>query len=168
MKRLNPSTGEVFRRGDTREDGFLFWSYTNRIKKDGFFTEQWYNQETFESGKNLNRKSAIDWVSRNKKKFQARYREWDRANQHKKNARTAKYRSIKLSRTPHWLTDKHYAEMAAMYKIAKQQAKITGVPHHVDHIVPLQGENVSGLHVPWNLQVITATENMSKGNKYGV
>lgn len=164
MKRLNPSTNEIFKRGDSREDGYRFWSYTNRLKTNGFFVEQWYSPETYEKGKKLNLRSAIDWVERNKEKFKARYRKWDRTNQHKKNARTAKYRSVKMRRTPSWLTDKQYAEMATFYKVAKQQAKITGIPHHVDHIVPLQGENVSGLHVPWNLQVITAAENMSKGN----
>ncbi len=49
---------------------------------------------------------------------------------------------------------------------AKVLEKLTGEKYHVDHVIPLQGKNVSGLHIPANLQILTATANMKKGNKY--
>lgn len=80
-------------------------------------------------------------------------------------AKAAKYRASKLCATPKWLTEEHYAQIVDIYKEREILTEITGILYHVDHIVPLQGETVCGLHVPWNLQVIPATENLSKSNK---
>jgi 5-methylcytosine-specific restriction endonuclease McrA len=66
---------------------------------------------------------------------------------------------------PQWLSPIHCAQIQEKYDVAKAVTVQTGIEHHVDHIVPLQGKTVCGLHVPWNLQVITARENLSKKNK---
>jgi 5-methylcytosine-specific restriction endonuclease McrA len=84
----------------------------------------------------------------------------------KHSAKMAKRRATKLLATPKWLTDENKAEMQAIYVKCTQLTKETGISHHVDHIIPLKGKTVTGLHVPWNLQILTATENISKGNRF--
>ena len=64
--------------------------------------------------------------------------------------------------TPPW------ADMKEIRKVYVDCAKLTlatGNEHHVDHVVPIKGRNVSGLHVPWNLQVLPGAENRKKSNK---
>ena len=67
--------------------------------------------------------------------------------------------------TPPWVTRKHKTEMRELYKIAITMTKTTGVQYVVDHIIPLRSDLVCGLHVPWNLRVITQEENLKKSNK---
>jgi len=54
-----------------------------------------------------------------------------------------------------------------LYIQAKELEKLDGIKRHVDHIIPLQGEYVCGLHIPQNLQILTANENCKKGNSHG-
>jgi len=72
---------------------------------------------------------------------------------------------IKIA-TPNWLTKEMFLQIEEIYKKRIEISNMTGIQYHVDHIVPIQGENVCGLHVPWNLQIITAEENLKKSNKY--
>jgi hypothetical protein len=81
-------------------------------------------------------------------------------------ARNTKRQGLKINATPNWLTEEHNNEIQQFYWLAKDLQAITGETYHVDHIVPLKGENVCGLHVPWNLQVLPADINLSKGNKH--
>ena len=77
-----------------------------------------------------------------------------------------KYKFAKKLQTPNWLSIGHLNKIKSFYLIAKELTHFTGTTYEVDHIVPLQGEFVSGLHVPWNLQVITKSSNASKRNNF--
>jgi 5-methylcytosine-specific restriction endonuclease McrA len=77
----------------------------------------------------------------------------------------------KMDNVPDWLTEEHLRQMRAVYRHARLLTKETGVAHTVDHIWPIYGTNASdeyiscGLHVPWNLQILTAKQNSSKGRR---
>jgi len=71
-----------------------------------------------------------------------------------------------LNRTPSWLTEDELWIIKEAYSLSALRTKMLGFSWHVDHIIPLRGKNVSGLHVPENLQVIPAIYNLRKTNKY--
>lgn len=90
--------------------------------------------------------------------FKARNIDWVRADT---SVRKRRHREA----TPKWITAEEKATMRALYVQARKLSEITGERYVVDHIVPLRSDVVCGLHVPWNLRVITQEENLKKSNK---
>jgi len=75
-------------------------------------------------------------------------------------------RARRLQATPEWLSESDKLGLRHIYKSCKIKTAWTGVRHSVDHIVPIQGDAVCGLHVPWNVRVVTSKDNLAKGNRF--
>lgn len=80
-------------------------------------------------------------------------------------AKEALRRAHKLNATPKWLSSFQLDSIKNYYDAAEYFRETFGDSIEVDHIIPLKGENVSGLHVPWNLQLLPKLQNMKKGNR---
>ncbi len=93
------------------------------------------------------------------------HRKWAKENPEKVIANALRRTKAKRQRIPKWLTEDHWAQIRAFYVEAQRLTRETGVVHHVDHIHALRGKNLSGLHVPWNLQVLPKDDNLRKANK---
>jgi hypothetical protein len=80
----------------------------------------------------------------------------------------ANRRAKKLQRTPIWVDSEEMWLIKEVYRLAEDKTKLHGFTWHVDHIIPMNGKNVSGLHTIANLQVICGIDNISKNNRYEV
>ncbi len=98
------------------------------------------------------------WAEDNRELKNVRSRKWNSENLFKRRAYESRRRAAKLNATPAWLTREHKKEMIEVYR-KSEQLGLT-----VDHIVPLRGKTVCGLHVPWNLQLLTLSDNSRKNN----
>jgi hypothetical protein len=81
-------------------------------------------------------------------------------------ARSTERKARKRQATPKAMMKTHRKEALKIYKLARDLQQLSEEKLHVDHIVPLQGENVSGLHVFWNLQILSESENLKKSNSF--
>lgn len=105
------------------------------------------------------------WAIANKEKIKLAKSKWQKNNKNNGAKSTAKYRYNKYKSTPLWVD---FDLIAIEYELAAWCTKVMGKQYHVDHIIPLQGKRVCGLHVHNNLRVILATENISKSNKFAI
>jgi hypothetical protein len=121
---------------------------------------KWYSQN-----KAKHRLSVIKWTDKNRERVNSYNRNWWKARPDRLTERWGARRARKLLATPKWLTENHWLEIRAYYQLSNKLFNETGIKHHVDHIIPLRGATVCGLHVPWNLQVIPANDNLRKSNR---
>lgn len=112
-------------------------------------------------------KRKQSYYFKNKEVINKRNSDYRKLNRAKSNTLTRKYQSDKIKRTPAWLTPHDHKVIESKYAMAAWLSGVVGIDYHVDHIIPLRGKNVSGLHVPDNLRIIPAKDNLEKGNKYG-
>jgi len=110
--------------------------------------------------KNPERSKALKdkYVKENPQAVKNSKSNWNKANNKKVLAKTRKYQAAKLNATPYWLSETQLRDMELIYINCPEGCE-------VDHIIPLQGKNVKGLHVPWNLQYLTVEQNRRKSNK---
>lgn len=102
---------------------------------------------------------SLEWTKKNKDKKLEICKKSYRKNRKQSFVNAANRRARLLLAMPKWLTEEHKAQLRIIYKNRPDG-------YHVDHIVPLKGKIVCGLHVPWNLQYLPATENFSKGSQF--
>ncbi len=107
-----------------------------------------------------------DWRNKNRELCRKLSKNWAGKNPEKVMAIHAKRRAAKIKRTPSWLSEDQLVKIERIYAEAIKRKQETGLDWHVDHIIPLQGKLVSGLHVPENMQIILAKDNVKKGNRY--
>ena len=115
-----------------------------------------YRAENADAKKQRDKKYYHDTKEQNKQKTAERLSVYGKNNREKSRALLAKYRAAKIQQTPPWYC---HADCVAIYKELKPG-------YHLDHIIPLRGENVSGLHWHHNLQLLPAAENIAKSNKF--
>lgn len=105
------------------------------------------------------------WRAENPEKVQATKKKWRTLHRDRIAAEANKKRANKLQRTPAWADLK---EIQAFYTAARWMTDLMGEPYHVDHIIPLKGKLVSGLHVETNLQILKASDNLAKNNTWQI
>jgi hypothetical protein len=134
------------------------WSALNPDKMRG------YSIKSHEKNKEARNAASAEWRAKNREKFLAAVAAWGKANLSAGAASTAARRAQRKASVAKW-ADSEWESFAIReaYSLAAQRTRVVGIEYHVDHIVPLRGKTVRGLHCIANLAVIPAQLNMSKG-----
>ena len=149
---------EMFSKDKTKKDGRI--STCKICHKEYYKTNKAVIIETVRKYQNNNsdkiREYKVQYCQNNKDALKKRLKTWIANNPGKETARVAKYRATKLRATPPWFESD---------KVNKVYQKAAEWGFEVDHIIPLQGENVCGLHCWANLQLLDKSLNSSKNHR---
>lgn len=138
---------------DTRREYFRDYNRREDVKER---KHEWYAN---------NSQAVADRAASRPDEEKRKYRHaWKARNQAQVRADTKNRRRKHRDATPPWLTREQKSAMRELYQAAITLTKTTGEQYVVDHICPLRSPTSCGLHVPWNLRVITRAENLNKSN----
>lgn len=159
---LNKS--EIGRRLGVTQPTVRCWVDPEAAERDRESSRRWHQKNTERSNQRSRR-----WRQENLARKNELERLWRQKNPERCREKGAFRRAVERQATPPWLTKEHRKQMTGLHAKARRLEKRTGIPHHVDHIIPLRakfdgaGKQIAcGLHVPWNLQVLPGPENCSK------
>lgn len=139
---------------EKRKDYFVHYNKTKGVENK----KRYYARHKDQVIERAKKQAAED-----KRKYK---KAWKQANPNEVKAGQNDRRRRHKNATPAWLTDADRREIRRIYREAVSKTASTGIVYVVDHVIPLRGKTVCGLHVPTNLAVITAEENSQKNNKY--
>lgn len=171
MKKKCPNCEEIkpldkFSRDLRRKDKLSCYCKSCRVKKQQVYYIK--NKVRIKLKAKENYQNKKDYYSEYRAKVKdhvkSYHSDWAKKNKAKCREYCASYRANKLSQTPTWLSHSQKETISQFYKYAVYLSSETGISFEVDHIIPLKGKDCRGLHVPWNLQILTKSENSSKKN----
>jgi hypothetical protein len=131
-------------------------------------TSKIYREKTKEVQKAYRAKYGPVYRAKNKEALAEKNSQYIRTpkGQEINRAKQNRRRAAIVLRTPVWTTELDLFMIEEIYHLSSLRTLLTGIEWQVDHILPLQGEKISGLHTPSNMQVITAREHRAKGLKW--
>jgi 5-methylcytosine-specific restriction endonuclease McrA len=143
------------------------WQKSNETRADYF--KAYNKSEAGQEAKNryyvANKDAVVAKARATPNELKNKYRQaWKDENLLAIRADTKARRRKHKQATPTWLTRKQKTEIRALYQAAIRSTQITGQRYVVDHIYPLRSDVVCGLHVPWNLRILTQEDNLRKSN----